>query len=126
MANFMLIIDGVNFSDCVQQQTDIFETPQYVEGPNGGMSKVGTPIWDRVNTLYHFEQPLKPLPKARLVQLARACEPNEVTLTYQSFLQASPRTVKAQLTISRTQFGVSGWNGDIYYGGTLAAEIKDA
>ena len=81
MANFTLIIDGVNFSDCVQQQTDIYETPQYVEGPNGGMSKVGTPIWDRVNTLYHFEQPLKPLPKARLAQLARACEPNEVTLT---------------------------------------------
>lgn len=126
MGNFVLIIDGVDFSDCIQQRTDIQETPDYINGPNTGKSKVGTPIWDRVNTTYGFSQPLKPLPRERYEQLARACEPNEVTLTYKSFLAAGTRTVRAQLSLSRIQYATEAWNGMIYHGAKLNAEIIDA
>lgn len=123
---FVLIIDGVDFSDCVMQRTDIQETPEYINGPNAGTSKVGTPIWDRVRTAYSFEQPIKPLPRARYLALARACEPNEVTLTYNSFQDTAPRTVRAQLALSRIQYATESWNGPIYHGSKLQAEIIDA
>lgn len=123
---FVLIIDGVDFSDCMMQRTDIQETPEYINGPNAGTSKVGTPIWDRVRTAYSFEQPVKPLPRARYLALARACEPNEVTLTYTSFQGATPKTVRAQLALSRIQFATESWNGLIYHGSKLQAEIIDA
>lgn len=126
MANFVLIIDGADFSDCIMQKTDIVETPDYINGPNAGTSKVGTPIWDRVRTAYGFEQAIKPLPRARYEALARACEPNEVTLTYTSFLSASPVTVRAQLFLSRIQYATEAWNGPIYHGAKLQAEIIDA
>lgn len=126
MANFVLIIDGADFSDCVMQKTDIIETPDYINGPNAGTSKVGTPIWDRVRTAYGFEQAIKPLSRARYEALARACEPNEVTLTYTSFLSASPVTVRAQLFLSRIQYATEAWNGPIYHGAKLQAEIIDA
>lgn len=124
--DFVLIIDGVDFSDCIMQKTNIQETPDYINGPNSGMSKVGTPIWDRVNTAYEFEQPIKPLPRARYLALARACEPNEVTLTYTSFQAQVPRTVRAQLSLSKIQFATDSWNGPIYHGSTIRAEIIDA
>lgn len=126
MAYFVLIIDGVDFSDCVMQRQDIFETPNYINGPNTGTSKVGTPIWDRVRTAYGFEQPIRPLTRARYAALAAACEPNEVTLTYTSFRDASPITVKAQLSLSRLQYATEAWSGHIYHGAVLRAEINDA
>lgn len=123
---FVLIIDGVDFSDCLQQRNEIQETPDYINGPNAGTSKVGTPIWDRVNTAYGWQQALKPLPRARYEALAKACEPNEVTLTYTSFMSSTPKTVRAQLALSRIRYATESWNGSIYHGATISAEIIDA
>lgn len=123
---FVLIIDGADFSDCIMQKNDIQETPDYINGPNAGTSKVGTPIWDRVNTAYSYQIPIKPLTRARYAALAAACEPNEVTLTYNTVQAAAPRTVRAQLALSRIQFATESWNGLIYHGAKLHAEIIDA
>lgn len=122
--NFVFIIDGVDFSDCITQREDIKETPQYIDGRNAGTSKVGTPIWDRVRTTYGYTQPLKPLPRQRLAQFARACEPNSVTLTYNSFLDGSPVTKKAQLKMGAVQYATN-YGTKIYYGASVSVELAD-
>lgn len=125
MANFVFIINGADFSDCVMQREDITETPDYISGINEGTSKVGTPIWDRVRTAYKFRQPLKPLPRARLEAFARACEPNVVTVTYTSFLSAAPVTKRAQLRMGAAQYAVDYGDTRIYYGASVEVELAD-
>lgn len=125
MANFVFIIDGADFSDCIMQREGIVETPDYIAGINEGTSKVGTPIWDRIRTAYKFRQQLKPLPRARLEAFARACEPNIVTITYTSFLSADPVTARAQLRMGAAQYAMDYGSSRIYYGASVEVELAD-
>lgn len=125
MANFVFIINGVDFSDCIMQREDIVDTPNYINGINQGTSKVGTPIWDRVRTTYNFTQPLKPLPRARLMEFAAACEPNEVTLTYLSMQGEAPITRRAQLKMTAAQYATDYGGVRIYYGAKVNVELAD-
>lgn len=120
---FVFLIDGVDFSDCIMQRQGIVETPVYKNGINAGVSKIGTPIWDRVNTLYTFEIPCKPLPRARYAALAAACAPNSVQLTYNSFRSASTVTATAQLTLAPVQYAMEYGGTKIYYGAKITAEL---
>lgn len=122
---FVFIIDGSDFSDCIMQREDITETPDYINGINEGTSKVGTPIWDRVRTAYKFRVPLKPLPRARLAAFARACEPNSVTLTYNTLLESTPVTKRAQLRMGAAQYATDYGSSKIYYGADVEVELEE-
>ena len=88
----------------IMQMTDITEEPVYTSGVNEGTSKVGTPIHDRLQTLYRFSVPLIPAPQSVYAPIERRCRKNEMQVTYTSFTQASPVTMTGQCTFSRAGY----------------------
>ena len=75
MNNIHMILDSqgtpLDISDYIMQATGIVEEPIYTSGSAGGTSKMGTPIYDRLQTLYRFTVPLKPNVQAVFAQIER-------------------------------------------------------
>lgn len=97
-------ISPLDISDYIMQQTDISEEPVYTSGPNEGMSKRGTPIHDRLRTLYRFSVPLIPADQATYAAIERRCQMNEMACTYTSMTQPEPVTLIGQATFSRAGY----------------------
>lgn len=122
-------ISPLDISDYIMQQTDINEEPVYSSGPASGMSKRGTPIYDRLKTIYRFTVPLKPLPQAIYAQIERKCQANEMQVSYTSMTQPYPVTRIGQCTFSRVGYVKEiNYDGDdlrIYAGPTITFEGWD-
>lgn len=132
MISMILDADGImplDITAYIMQQTDIKEEPVYTNGVNEGMSKVGTPIHDRLQTLYRFSVPIKPLPQSVYAQIEKRCQMNEMTVTYTSFSMPEPVTRRGQCTFSRVGYVKTidrdGSEQRIYAGPTISFEGWD-
>lgn len=110
-----LIIDGVDFSDFIQQKTDIVERPRYIDGKGIGTAINGNAIFDRIATKYDVSFLLKPMPAENIREIIRACEANESEVQYTSVLFDTERSIKAQLSISAVRY-LTESNGNRIYG----------
>ena len=119
-------ITPLDISDYIMQQTNIYEEPVYVTGPAEGTSKRGTPIHDRLQTLYRFSAPLKPLDQATYATIEKRCQMSEIQVTYTSFTQPEPITLTGQCTFSRAGYvktiEYDGGERRIYAGPTITFE----
>lgn len=97
-------ISPLDITEYIMQQTDIFEEPLYTSGPAEGVSKRGTPIHDRLQTLYRFSVPLKPLPQSVYAIIERRCQANEMQVEYTSFTQSEPITLMGQCAFSQAGY----------------------
>lgn len=119
-------LSPLDISDYIMQQTDISEEPVYTSGPNQGMSKRGTPINDRLQTLYRFSVPLIPADQAIYAMIEKRCQLNEMACTYTSMTQPEPVTLIGQATFSRAGYvktiDFDGSERRIYAGPTITFE----
>lgn len=119
-------ISPLDISDCIMQQTDITEEPVYTYGPNEGMSKRGTPIHDRLRTMYRFSVPLIPADQATYAAIEKRCQMNMMSCTYTSMTQPQPVTLVGQATFSRAGYVKTierdGVTQRIYAGPTITFE----
>ncbi len=107
--NIHMILDSrgnspLDISDYIMQQTDIREQPVYTQGPAGGTSKMGTPIYDRLETLYRFTVPLKPNFQAVYAQIERKVKANAFYVTYTSYRAPEDVTLYGQCTLNEARF----------------------
>ena len=123
-------ISPLDISDYIMQQTDITEEPVYTSGPAAGQSKRGTPINDRLKTLYRFTVPLKPLPQDIYALIERKCQANEMQVIYTSMTQDLPVTRTGQCSFSRAGYVKTierdGEELRIYAGPTITFEGWDS
>lgn len=116
----------LDISAYVQQKTDIYEEPVYTSGVAEGKSKVGTPIYDRLRTIYRFSVPLKPNVQSIYALIDAKCRMNKMSVTYTSYTQPTPRTLTGQCTFSRAQFvktiNRDGVEENVYAGPTITFE----
>lgn len=97
-------LDPLDITPYIMQETDITEMPVYTEGPAAGMSKRGTPIHDRLQTLYNFTVPLIPAPQGVYAIIEKVCQKNEMQVTYTSLTQPTPVTMTGQCTFSQAGY----------------------
>jgi len=106
--NIHMILDAngtpLDISDYIMQQTAIVETPIYVNGQAGGTSKMGTPIYDRLRTLYQFTVPLKPGPRAIYEAIENKVKENAFDVTYTSYRAAADVTLYGQCVLNAAQY----------------------
>ena len=119
-------LSPLDISDYIMQQTDIAEEPVYTSGPNEGMSKRGTPIHDRLQTLYRFSVPLIPADQATYAAIEKRCQMSEMACTYTSMTAPEPVTLVGQATFSRAGYVKTierdGVTQRIYAGPTITFE----
>lgn len=108
MNNIHMILDSqgtpLDISDYIMQATGIVEEPIYTSGSAGGTSKMGTPIYDRLQTLYRFTVPLKPNVQAVFAQIERKVRANAFYVTYTSFQAAADVELFGQCTLNAAQY----------------------
>lgn len=107
--NIHMILDSqggtpLDISDYIMQKDRIRETPVYTSGPAGGTSKLGTPIYDRLQTLYRFTVPLKPGLQAVYAQIERKVKANAFYVTYTSYRDEADVTLYGQCSLSEAQY----------------------
>lgn len=130
MAITMILDSGgrypLDITPYIMQMTDIQERPIYTEGPAAGTSKRGTPIHDRLQTLYRFSVPLIPAPQGVYAQIECKCQANEMQVTYTSFTHELPVTMTGQCTFSAAGYVQTiqrdGEEQRIYAGPTITFE----
>lgn len=84
MANFTLIINGEDFSDYIQQETDISEKMTKVIGPAQAEAVDGTTIPDLVKVKWNPSFLLMPMPKSKMQTLLSMMQRETVELEYTS------------------------------------------
>ena len=84
MATFTLIINAVDFSGYIQQETDITEQMSKVIGPAQANAVDGTTIPDLVKSKWSPSFLLKPLPQPMMETLIALMEEETVELEYTS------------------------------------------
>lgn len=109
MATINMILDSqgtpLDISAYIMQQTGIVESPVYTEGPAAGVSKMGTPIYDRLKTLYTFTVPLKPnLASIYALIEAKIAESNGFYVTYTSYRSGADVELFGQVVLNEAQF----------------------
>ena len=108
MNNIHMILDSqgtpLDISDYIMQATGIVEEPIYTSGSAGGTSKMGTPIYDRLQTLYRFTVPLKPNVQAVFEQIERKVRANAFYVTYTSFQAAADVELFGQCRLNAAQY----------------------
>lgn len=98
-------LEPLDITPYIMQMTDIYEEPLYVDGPAAGMSKVGTPIYDRLSSrMYRFSVPLIPASREIYAPIERKCRLNQMRVTYTSMTQADPVTMTGQCTFSQAGY----------------------
>lgn len=88
--NFTLIINAVDFSDYIQQETDIKETMTKVIGPAQADAVDGTTIPDLVKVKWNPSFLLKPMPRSLMATLIAMMEEETVELEYTSIKYGDP------------------------------------
>ncbi len=112
MANFTLIIDAEDFSDYIQQETDITEVMTKVIGPAQAEAVDGTTIPDLVRVKWNPSFLLKPLPQDKMAHLISYMGQETVELEYTSVWQGNlyTRNITAMPVSMRVKFATM-YNG---------------
>lgn len=118
-SNFTLIIDGVDFSDYIQQETDITETMRKVIGEAQADAVDGTTIPDLIKIKWDPSFLLAPMPKSKMQTLIALMEKESVALEYTSVKTANmaTRSIAAIPTAMQVKFATR-WNGEHIYDAT--------
>jgi len=117
MGAIQLYIDGEDFSDYIQQETDITETLRKVTGRAQGMAVDGTMIPDLLANKWDPGFRLMPMPQSKMEILIAKMEQETVVLKYTSVTLGTLRTITAMPTGMRVQYAME-WNGMRIYDGT--------
>ena len=114
-----LIINGQDFSNYIQQETDISETMRKVVGPAQDTAVDGTDILDLLRVKWDPSFRLKPMPQAQMAQLIAMMEMEQVTVTYTSVVSGTLRSNIDMQPISMTvQYAMTTANGVRIYADT--------
>ena len=118
-SNFTLTIDGVDFSDYIQQETDITETMRKVIGKAQADAVDGTTIPDLIKIKWDPSFLLAPMPKSKMQTLIALMEKESVALEYTSVKTAdmATRSITAIPTAMQVKFATR-WNGEHIYDAT--------
>lgn len=118
-SNFTLTIDGVDFSDYIQQETDIAETMRKVIGEAQADAVDGTTIPDLIKIKWDPSFLLAPMPKSKMQTLIALMEKESVALEYTSVKTAdmATRPITAIPTAMQVKFATR-WNGEHIYDAT--------
>ena len=114
MANFTLTITAVDFSDYIQQETDIAETMEKIVGPAQGTAVDGTTIPDLVKVKWHPSFLLKPMPKSKMQTLLAVMQQETVDLVYTSVVNNTTRNITAIPTSMKVKFATRNGADYIY------------
>lgn len=114
MANFTLTINAVDFSDYIQQETDIAETMEKIVGPAQGTAVDGTTIPDLVKVKWHPSFLLKPMPKSQMQTLIAIMQQETVDLVYTSVVNNTTRNITAIPTSMKVKFATRNGADYIY------------
>ena len=104
MANFTLIIDAEDFSDYIQQETDITETMTKVIGPAQAEAVDGTTIPDLVRVKWNPSFLLMPMPKTKMQNLIAMMQLETVDLVYTSVVNNTTRNITAMPVSMKVKF----------------------
>ena len=108
MNNIHMILDSqgtpLDISDSIMQRTRIIEAPVYTQGPAAGSAKVGTPIYDRLRTLYRFTVPLKPGLQAVYAAIEAKVAQGPFYVTYTSYRSPSDVELFGLCTLNEAQY----------------------
>lgn len=114
-----LIINGQDFSNYIQQETDISETMRKVVGPAQDTAVDGTDILDLLKVKWDPSFRLKPMPQAQMAQLIAMMEMEQVTVTYTSVVSGIVRSNIDMQPMSMTvQYAMTTANGVRIYADT--------
>lgn len=114
-----LIINGQDFSNYIQQETDISETMRKVVGPAQDTAVDGTDILDLLRVKWDPSFRLKPMPQAQMAQLIAMMEMEQVTVTYTSVVSGTVRSNIDMQPMSMTvQYAMTTANGVRIYADT--------
>lgn len=116
---FTLLLNGYDFSDCIQQETDIKETMRKITGPAQGPAVDGTTIPDLVARKWDPSFLLAPLQRSRMATLINLMEQETITVQYTSVkLDGSLRQIEAMPVSMTVQYATTDWNGERVYAPT--------
>lgn len=114
-----LIINGQDFSNYIQQETDISETMRKVVGPAQDTAVDGTDILDLLRVKWDPSFRLKPMPQAQMAQLIAMMEMEQVTVTYTSVVSGTVRSNIDMQPLSMTvKYAMTTANGVRIYADT--------
>lgn len=114
-----LIINGQDFSNYIQQETDISETMRKVTGPAQDTAVDGTDILDLLKVKWDPSFRLKPMPQAQMTQLIAMMEMEQVTVTYTSVVSGTVRSnIDMQPMSITVQYAMTTANGVRIYADT--------
>ena len=120
MGAFTLIIDNVDFSDYIQQETDITETLRKVFGNGQRLAVDGTTIPDLIANKLDPGFRLMPMTRDKYAALVTEMEKETVTLQYTSikYTDGTLRTIKAiPMALAPFKYGTQ-WSGQRVYDGS--------
>lgn len=113
-----LKINYIDFSEYIQQETDIIETMRKVVGPAQGDALDGTTIPDLIKVKWDPAFRLKPLPQSMMAQLIPLMESETVTISYTSVKLGSVlREIEAMPVSMSIQYATT-FNGERIYADT--------
>jgi len=117
--NFTLIINAVDFSAYIQQETDIEETMTKVIGPAQADAVDGTTIPDLVKIKWNPSFLLKPMPRSMMNTLIAMMEQETVELEYTSIKYGDPtlRSITAMPTTMTVKYATN-FGGERVYADT--------
>lgn len=115
--NITLRINGINFSNYIQQETDISEQMRKIIGPAQEEGIDGVTIPDLVKVKWDPAFRLKPLPQSAMVTLIALMEAETVTLQYSSVRTQALRSIEAMPVSMQVQFATM-FNGERIYADT--------
>lgn len=117
--NFTLHINAVDFSEYIQQETDIEETMTKVIGPAQADAVDGTTIPDLVKVKWNPSFRLQPMPRAKMMQLISMMEQETVELEYTSIKYGDPtlRSITAMPVSMKVQYATK-FGGERVYADT--------
>lgn len=123
MATFTLIINAVDFSGYIQQETDITEQMTKIIGPAQENAVDGTTIPDLVKVKWNPSFLLKPLPQPMMETLIALMEEETVELEYTSVRYGNQlREITAMPVSMSVKFATLYNNTRIYEPTTISFE----
>lgn len=122
MGAFQLYLDGVDFSDYIQQETDITETLRKVYGPGQQTAVDGTTVPDLIANKIDPAFRLMPMPRDKYVVLWEKMKQETIAVEYTSIEEPNStlRSITALPSSLKVQYATLA-GGERVYDGTLVS-----
>ena len=123
MGAIQLYIDEVDFSEYIQQETDIKETMRRITGRAQGVAVDGTTVPDLVTDKWDPSFLLKPMPQSMITALLAKMRQETVLLRYTSVLDGGAlRTITAMPAAVQVKYAMQAGGERIYDAVPIAFE----